>query len=204
MIKIVENHIKENIKEYTILLLIFIIGLIIGTITLNNSGETQSSEISEYLNSFTAKVQEGSKIDYSYMIVSIMKKNISIVVIMTLLGVSIIGMPALYLFIGYKGFCVGYTISSAIAVLGTFKGLLLTLSLMFLSKIIELPALFLIAVSSLKMLKSIIKDKRKENIKYEGIRFIMQILISLILLTFSALIETYLSSNLFINIAKFL
>ncbi len=138
------------------------------------------------------------------MLVSIMKKNILLIVIMAFLGVSIIGAPGMYLIILNKGFMVGYTISGAIAVLGTGKGLLLVSSIMFLSKIIELPAIFFLAVSGINSFKSIIKDRRRENIRYEGTKFIIEILISIAMLTISAFIETYLSSNLFISIAKYL
>lgn len=204
MIKTIENHIRENIKEYIILLLIFIIGLIIGTMILNNSNDMQKQEISDYLNDFTSKVQEGSKPDYGKMFIKIIKKNLILVIIMAFLGVSIIGLPGLYIIIGYKGFSFGYTISAALAVMGTYKGMLLATTLMLLSKVVELPALFLLAISGIKMLKAIIKDRRIENVRYEGIKFSIRILVSLALLTVSGLIETYLSSNLFISIAKYL
>lgn len=204
MIKTIENHIRENIKEYIILLLIFIIGLIIGTMILNNSNDMQKQEISDYLNDFTSKVQEGSKPDYGKMFIKIIKKNLILVIIMAFLGVSIIGLPGLYIIIGYKGFSFGYTISAALAVMGTYKGMLLATTLMLFSKVVELPALFLLAISGIKMLKAIIKDRRIENVRYEGIKFSIRILISLALLTVSGLIETYLSSNLFISIAKYL
>lgn len=138
------------------------------------------------------------------MIVSIMKKNLLLIAIMAFLGVSIIGSPGMYLIILHKGFSIGYTISGAIAVMGTGKGLMLVTSIMFLSKIFELPAIFFLAVSGMNSFKSIIKDRRKENIRYEGIKFVVEILISIVILTISALIETYLSSNLFISIAKYL
>lgn len=138
------------------------------------------------------------------MIVSIMKKNLILIAVMAFLGVSIIGSPGMYLIILNKGFMLGFTISGAIAVMGMGKGLMLVSSIMFLSKIFELPAIFFLAVSGINSFKSIIKDRRKENIRYEGIKFAAEILISIVILTISAFIETYLSSNLFINISKYL
>lgn len=204
MIKIIEKHIKENIKEYIILLLVFIIGLFIGCMILNNSNDVEKCEISEYINNFTSKVQEGSKPDYGEMFLKIIKKNLILVIVMSFLGVSIIGIPGLYMIIAYKGFSFGYTISAVLAVLGTYKGMLFASTLMLFSKIIELPAILLLAISGIRMLKAIIKDKRIENVRYEGIKFAIRIFTSLVLLTVSSLIETYLSSNLFISIAKYL
>lgn len=200
----IKTHIVNNIKEYTILILIFIIGLTVGSLVLNNSEDSQREEISAYFTDFTESVKSGKKVDYHKMISSIMKKNIILIVIMTFLGVSIIGSPGLYIIILHKGFSIGYTISGAIAVMGTTKGLTLTLASMFLSKMIELPAIFFLAVSGINSFKSIMQDRRKENIKDKIIKFAIEILIVIALLTVSALLETYLSSNLLISIAKYL
>lgn len=176
----------------------------LGSIVLNNSNESQREEITTYYTNFMEDVKSGKKVDYSKMLVGILKKNALLIVIMVFLSVSIIGVPGIYLIILNKGFSIGYTISGAIAVLGTTKGLLLVLSTMLLSKIIELPAILFLAVSGINTFKSILKDRCKENIRYEGIKFIAKIAISLAMLTVSALIETYLSSNLFISISKYL
>ena len=49
---IVFNYIKENAKIYLILIIIFFIGLILGILFVNNSNETQSNQISSYINNF--------------------------------------------------------------------------------------------------------------------------------------------------------
>ena len=54
-----------------------------------------------------------------------------------------------------------------------------------------------------KLYKSIIKDKRKENIKLEILRHTIFSLIMLILLIISAIIEIFISTNILSNIIKY-
>ena len=194
MIKMIQKHIKENIKEY----------IIFGTMVLNNSDEAQKLEISEYLTDFSTQLKEQNNINYSKMILELITKNIKLLFLMIFLSVSIIGIPVLYFNVGYKGFNIGYTISALNATFGFSKGLIFSLSLLLLSKMIEIPAIFFLSISSVKMYKNIIKDRSRENIKYAVTRYIIQIIIALILLIISAFVETYISSNLFLIILKYL
>ena len=47
---IIIEFIKENIKTYLILTIIFFIGLTLGVIFVNNANETQANQISGYIN----------------------------------------------------------------------------------------------------------------------------------------------------------
>lgn len=203
MRKALEKHIKENIKEYFIFALILIIGLFIGTLILNNSGTAQREAISNYLNEFNTQVKDGSRVEYTSMLFEILKKDIVLTGLITFLSVSIIGVPAIYLIIGYKGFSLGYTISAISVTFGTGKGLLFCFSLMFLSKVVEIPAIFFLSLSGIKMYKTIIKDKSKDNVKYAIRKYISNLLIALVMFLISAFIETYISSNLFLSIIKY-
>ncbi len=200
MRKKIENHIKTNIKEYFIFALILIIGIFIGTMVLNNSNEIQRQDISEYLNDFNTKIKEGNRVNYSNMLFEIIKKDAKLVFLITFLSVSIVGVPALYIIIGYKGFSLGYTIAAISATFGTGKGLLFSISLMFFNKIIEIPAIFYLVLNGIKMFKTIIKDRSKENIKYAVVKYAGNLIIAVIMLLISALLETYLSTNLFTTI----
>ncbi len=53
------------------------------------------------------------------------------------------------------------------------------------------------------MYKTIIKDRSKENIKYAITKYAINMLISTIMLVVAAFIETYLSTNLYLSIAKY-
>ena len=96
----------------------------------------------------------------------------------------------------YRGFCLGYTVSVCISIMGIGKGISFVLISVLLQNLIFIPAIIALAVSGFKLYKSIIKDNRKENIKLEILRHIVFSLIMVILLLISSLIEIFISNNL--------
>lgn len=76
------------------------------------------------------------------------------------------------------------------------KGTVFFLTTILLQNIIIIPVLISLAVSGMKLYKSIMKDKRKENIKLEIIRHTMVSIMLFILLAIASLVEVYISTNL--------
>lgn len=201
--KIIEEHIVRNVKIYSILIIIFLIGLIIGIIVVNNSSESQGTEITSYINNFVTEIKNGSKLDYFKLLKTSIGNNLLFIFLLWFMSSTVIGIPIVYGVIGYKGFCMGYTISSVVLALGTGKGISFVLSSMLLHNIIFIPCLLSLAVSGINLYKSIIKDRRKENIKIEIIRHTIFCLIMLVIMAAGSLIETYISSNLLISIVNY-
>lgn len=202
--KVIQENIAKNIKIYTILVIIFMLGLIIGIVVVNNAQDAQKAEINDYINTFINDLKNGAKIDYFKLLKTSFGNNFFTVLILWFMSSTVIGIPIVYGEIGYKGFCLGYTISSVVATLGTGKGILFVITSMLLHNIIFIPCLLLLAVSGINLYKSIIRDRRKENIKIEIIRHTIFSLIILAVLMIASLIETYISSNLLISIVKYL
>ena len=46
------THIQNNIRDYCILLLFFMIGIVLGIVLINNTSIQQKNEINVYINSF--------------------------------------------------------------------------------------------------------------------------------------------------------
>jgi stage II sporulation protein M len=78
-----------------------------------------------------------------------------------------------------------------------WKGILFSISTLLLQNIIYIPSLLALGVSGIKVYKSIMKDKRRENIKLELIRHTVFSTFITILLVLSSLVEAYVSSNIF-------
>ena len=202
--KVIEEHITRNIRTYFILIIIFLLGLIIGLIVVNNSSEEQETEITNYINTFITELKNGSKLDYFKLLNSSFGNNLFLVIILWFMSLAVIGIPAVYGMVGYKGFCMGYTISSIVMTLGTGKGIVFVLSSMLVHNIILIPCMLAVAVSGINLYKSIIKDRKKENIKIEIIRHTLFCLIMLVVMAVGSLIETYISSNLLVSVVSYL
>ncbi len=194
--EVIKKHILDNLKEYIIVSALLVIGIILGVIFINNANNTQITQITNYLNNFSSSIKTDYEIDKTELIKMSVRDNAILVITMWFVGSTVIGLPIVFGIVVFRGFCIGYTISSAIITFGLGKGILFTICSLLFQSFIFIPALLALAVTGIKVYKSIIKDKRRENIKLEIIRHTLFSLIILFLLLISSLIETYVSPNL--------
>lgn len=202
---IVQNHILNNKKEYISVGIILLIGIVLGVIFLNHIEESGQNEVREYILNFidNMKKQENT-IDRIGLLKDSMKNNLIVGVILWFVGSTVVGIPLVYLYIGYKGFCLAYTISSCVAVLGIGKGIIFTLSALFLHNFLQIPLLLALGVSGINLYRAIIKDRKKENIKMEIIRHTVFSSLCILGLMITSVIEVYFSTNIFMFTVKYL
>jgi len=198
-----KSYIKTNYKEYILVSLLFIIGIFIGVMIINNCKEQQTSEITSYISDFITKYKEIENINKTELIIESIRKNIIFAIILWIAGTTVIGMPIVLGIILIRGTFLGFTISSITITLGAFKGILFCILSIALQNIIYIPAILTIGVSSIKLYKSIIKDKRRENIKLEILRHTVISGLMIILLIISSIIENSLSANILKSVIKY-
>lgn len=198
----IHNHIINNKREYLTVTILFFVGLIISIILFNNASEEVLLEINTYLNDLFNNIKSHESIDLLKILKESIIHNITITILLWFGASTIIGIPIVYGTIIVKGFSIGYTISSILTVFGAGKGLLIALSFLLLHNIIFVPTMFAISVSGVKLYKSIMKNKQRENIKLEILRHTIFCFIMLIGMVVAAFVETYLSTNLAIILLK--
>ncbi len=116
--EILLTYIKNNLREIAIITIIFFIGLTFGIIFVNNSGTEQANEISSYINGFVDSLRNNIQIDKAELLKDALISNFLLALILWFVGSTVVGIPMVYGIIAYKGFCLGYTLSSSIATLG--------------------------------------------------------------------------------------
>lgn len=193
---IILDHLYKNIKSYIVVIIIFIIGITLGVIFVNNTNESELTEIQEYITGFVDSLKQDYHIDKIELLKKSIWDNLILILSMWFLGLAVIGIPIVFAIVLYRSFCIGYTISAAIAVLGTQKGIIFLLSTIFLQNLIFIPVIMFMTISCIKLYKSIMKDKRRENIKIEIVRHTIVSIILFVLLVVASLIEVYVSTNI--------
>ena len=183
------QYISNNSKEYILVLIIFIIGIFIGVMFINNCQEEQETTIISYINEFIEKFKNIENIDKQALTMSSIKSNITLALIIWLAGTTIIGMPVVLGLILFRGFCMGYTVSALSLTIGTGKSLLFCLFGLVIQNILFIPALLTMGVSSIKLYKAIVNDRRKENIKIEIARHSIISGLMLTMLVVSSVLE---------------
>ena len=193
--QLILNHFYENIKAYIIVIIIFIIGIVAGVIFINTN-ETQGTEIQNYITSFINSLKQDYHIDKLELLKKSLGDNFILILTMWFIGSTVIGIPIIFGIVLFRGFCIGYTVSSIIASLGVQKGLIFLFTTVFLQNLIFIPVVICMTVSCIRLYKSIMRDKRRENIKLEIIRHTLFSIVLIIFLIVAALVESYISTNL--------
>ena len=197
------NYIKNNFKEYALVGLLFIIGLFIGVMVINNCSDTQVGEISTYITDFITKFKENVNIDKTQLIAESIRNNIILAIILWLAGTTVIGVPIVLVLILFRGICLGYTIAAISYTLGTIKGILFCLTSILLQNILFIPAILTLGVSSIKLYKSIVKDRSKESIKVSIIKHTIISCFMILILIISAVVENTISLSILEKIIKY-
>ena len=202
-IEVLKEHILNNYKEYIIVCLILILGIFLGVFFVNQMQQNQKQEVTNYLNTFIEKMKGIEKLNYIELTKNSIGQNILLALILWFFGTTVIGIPIVFGIVLYRGFCLGYTISICISIMGLSKGLLFVLILLLLQNILLIPAILALAVSGFKLYKSIVKDRNKENIRVEVIRHTVFSFVMLIVLVISSFVEIFISTNVFKNLIKY-
>ena len=198
---IIKNDILDNAKSYFIVAIIFIVGIFLGVMLINQTED--KSEIKNYINTYIDETKSLQNENYFKELQKDIKNNIILVILIWFAGTTIIGIPIVLGVILFRGFCLGYTIASCVFTLGRIKALIFIGISILLQNIIFIPALMILGVSSIKLYKSIIKDRRKENIKISIIKHSLISIIILISLIISSVVKIGISYRLIINLIKF-
>ena len=197
------QYIEENIRSYLILLIVFFIGIILGIIFINNSNEEKVTQITTYINNFINSMKNNYQISTNTLLIDSIINNVSIAILLWFLGSTVIGVPLIYLVIGYKGYCIGFTISAIIATIGTGKGILFITGAMLLQNIIYIPCILTLATSGIKLYKLIMEDRRRENVKLQILKHTIFSVFILLVLVLSSFVETFISGNLITALIKY-
>lgn len=198
------EHVANNRKEYIIIVLLFIIGIFLGVFFVNNMQESSKEEIQSYINNFIGKMKNLQNIDNMSLLKNSITQNIVFAVLIWFFGTTVIGLPIVFGLVLYRGFCLGYTVSSFIAILGIGKGIVFIFASLLFQSLLSIPAILGLAVSGFKLYKSIIRDKAKENIKLEIARHTIFSIIMIAILLIASIIEIFISTNLIKILAKYL
>lgn len=190
------NKLKEK-KQFILIFLICVVAFIIGVLLPSILNEENRKIIETSLNSFFDTIKN-NQLKTSELLFKTLTSNIIIDLILWLLGISIIGIPIVIILLGYKSLSLGFTISSIISTYklnGVIKALIYIVP-----NIINLFIFFVISYYSISfslMLFNYLFRKKEYNKRVIVNRYLKLLVISIIILIFSSVIETYVVPKLF-------
>lgn len=189
--------IKINKKIFVFLFVLMLMGIIAGSIFTTILNSSDKELVINHLNEFIDNINN-NKLDYLFALKNNLITNISYVILIWLLGISVIGLPIIIIMFFTKCFILGFSVG---AVLTTFKlkGILVSLVYVFPGQVISLLFLLLLMMYSMsftfKMIYAILK-KKSIDFKLIMNKYFKILLIVLGTIILMSLYDTYLMPRL--------
>lgn len=176
---VIREHIAANRASCMFLLMAFVLGVSAGAFTVNGLSTMQRDELLNYFQGFL-QLFNNQNLKSSELFIIGLIENIKIVALLWILGVTIIGLPFIYLVVGVRGFITGFTSGFIINAIG-MQGLLFSGAALLPREIIIIPCLIGIGVNGINFSTKIAKGKTVQDNKKTGLKkaFISYCLVTL-------------------------
>lgn len=150
---------KKSWPLYLIVIIVFSVGILLGSLGANTLQDDQAQELHQYLQSFLSQAAE-LDIEKGQAARGALYDNIIVVVVMYILGLTIICLPLVLTYIFFRGFILGFSIGFLILD-NELHGFLVILLSMLPHNIFYIPAMIIGGTASLSF--SILLIKRFFN-----------------------------------------
>ncbi|MBP2077795.1 stage II sporulation protein M [Oceanobacillus polygoni] len=195
---LVWEHIKNHATIYLFMIILFLTGIIFGAVIVNSMGFIQKQDLFFYLERFFGQITEGVSISKSDILWQSFTYHAKYLLLLCILGLSVIGLPIVWVLIFVKGLVVGFSVGFIVNQLG-LQGLLLA-SLSIAPQNILIIPIYITAGSismifSLTLLNKLFSRKNHQLLLQPLARYSI-IFVTLLVVSFAAaLIEAYLSNQ---------
>jgi len=146
------EHIKEHATIYVFMIILFLTGIIFGAIIVNSMNFIYKQDLFFYLVRFFGQIADNETIARGDIFKSSFFYHAKYLLLLFILGLSVIGLPVVWILLFLKGLVVGFTVGFIVNQLG-IKGLLLATLSIAPQNIIIIP-IYIIA-GSLSMIFSL-------------------------------------------------
>ncbi|WP_106497336.1 stage II sporulation protein M [Lentibacillus sp. Marseille-P4043] len=146
------NHVKEHATIYLFMTILFLTGVIFGAIIVNSMGVVQKLDLFFYLERFFGQITGKQSIENMDIFKESFFYHMKYLLLLFVLGLSVIGLPIVWILLFLKGLVVGFSVGFIVNQLG-FKGLALAALAIAPQNILIIPVY--IVAGSLSMIFSL-------------------------------------------------
>jgi stage II sporulation protein M len=143
-------------------------GVSAGAFTVNGLSSIQKTELTNYFQGFL-ELFKNQRVDSNEILKISLIDNIRLVVILWALGVTIIGIPLIYIFVGVRGFITGFTSGFIIDLMGG-KGVVFMLLSIVPKEILIIPCIIALGVNGINFSLNIIRSKSTKRMSKENLK----------------------------------
>lgn len=192
----VKNKLYEQKKIYLSIIITITLGIVCGIVYNLILSKSDHTLITNQLNIFFDAIKKND-INYIPMLINSLIGNLSLVILIWLLGISIIGLPLIYILCFGKGFLLSFSIVSILTTY-KFKGIILAVCYLIPGPIVLLLYLIFLGFSSAffsKKLFSYLFLKQDISLRHSMKRYLQVLLVSIVVAGCCSLFDTFFMPN---------
>lgn len=190
------NHIKTNIAIYLFMTTLLMTGIVFGAIIVNSMNFVQKQDLFFHVNQFLVKLTNGEPIVSKDILQKSFSFHMQYLFVILLLGLTIIGIPLIWLFVFLKGLVIGFSVGFIVNQLG-FKGLVLATVSIAPQNMLIIP-IYIVAASlanlfSILLFQKITSRTSSPPIGRPLVQYVTAFSLLFVAAFFGSLIETFIS-----------
>ncbi|MHB1391771.1 MAG: stage II sporulation protein M [Clostridia bacterium] len=191
----IKRHLADNIWIYLIVIFIFILGISLGTLAVNNIDEVSKTDAKTYIEGFLDMTSK-NELQSSYILKQSIKFNFYFTLILFFSGMIYFGIIFIPILIAFRGFCIGFSIAFLTENLGR-NGFLLSLGSVLPQNLIYLPVIIVMGVIGINYSLWTLRNKYFKKFGAQNNLFAtyaFSTLVLFILLIAGCIVESYITS----------
>jgi len=147
------NHLRQNLGLYLVLTGIYLSGVVFGSLGVGALQPEHQKELAGFVQKSFAELSLGGQ---QLTITDLLWENLKGIVTAYVLGMTVIGMPLIFVLVFTRGFVLGFAVGFLVQFRG-WQGILVTLSGILPPNLIGLPVLLITAVSAVSFSLSLVR-----------------------------------------------
>ncbi|MBD3109594.1 stage II sporulation protein M [Bacillus sp. AGMB 02131] len=200
-----QSHIRDYSSLYIFIIVLFLMGVICGSIIVNSLSFMQKEDLLYYLTRFFGEVKTGTVTTSSHIFAESVKHNIQYIGLIWILGISIIGIPITLVLLFLKGMVVGFTVGFLVNAM-SWEGFQIALVAVLPQNIILVPIMIFITTLSLalsmKIIGRVFLKQVRQPIKPILLKYMLSFVVCVIFIIGAGVIEAYFSPSLMKSIVS--
>lgn len=191
-------HLKKYRLVYFFMLVLFLIGIIFGAIIVNSMNFIQRQDLYFYLDQFMNQLLEGSIVEKQELFKTTFSYHLQYLLLFFILGLSIIGLPIIWILMFIKGVVVGFSVGFFVNQLG-WKGFVFAAASIAPQNLFVIP-IYLLASSvamifSLALLQKLFSRRIQQPTLRPFLQYVVVFVILIGIVALAALVESVVSNS---------
>lgn len=194
----IQHHMEDHLSLYVFTTVLFIMGVVFGSLTVGALSAEQREDLLGYLQHFFNGLEQGTIADPNTALKHAAAHHLKYIGLMWILGLSIIGAPLVLVLIFLKGLVIGFTVGFFVREL-SWDGLGFAFLSVFPQNLIIVPAMIIVSVASIGFSLLLLRNRfihRRGTIYPQFMSYSFLVFVMACVLIFASFFEAYMSPKL--------